>query len=72
MPLLFVPSLRHLSHFSSLGVVSTVIVMTAVAASTVVDPRRTAAPLQVGPQFCAPRTQVLARTWKNPCIAWHI
>ena len=47
LPLLFVPSLRHLSHFSSLGVVSTVVVMTAVVASALVDPHRTAAPLQV-------------------------
>mmetsp|Transcript_13585 Transcript_13585/g.41061 ORF Transcript_13585/g.41061 Transcript_13585/m.41061 type:complete len:381 (+) Transcript_13585:378-1520(+) len=49
VPMLFVPSLRHLSHFSSLGVVSTIIVMTAVAASAVVDPHRKAAPLQPVP-----------------------
>jgi hypothetical protein len=48
MPLLFIPSLRHLSHFSSLGVVSCLVVVAAVVAATVIDPHRKASFIQVG------------------------
>lgn len=58
-PLLFVPSLRHLSHFSSLGVVSSFVVMAAVVAATVIDPHRTAAPLQTVPGHKAFHKDVL-------------
>ncbi len=47
MPLLFIPSLRQLSHLSWLGFVSTLVVMFAVCAATADDPHRTAAPIQV-------------------------
>lgn len=49
-PLLFIPSLRQLSHLSWLGFVSTLVVMLAVCAAAAADPHRTAAPLQVSPQ----------------------
>jgi Transmembrane amino acid transporter protein len=46
-PLLFIPSLRQLSHLSWLGFVSTLVVMFSVCAAAAADPHRTAAPLQV-------------------------
>lgn len=48
-PLLFIPSLRQLSHLSWMGFVSTLVVMLAVCAAAAADPHRTAAPLQAHP-----------------------
>jgi vesicular inhibitory amino acid transporter len=48
-PLLFIPSLRQLSHLSWLGFVSTLVVMFSVCAAAAADPHRTAAPLQPAP-----------------------
>ena len=50
-PLLFIPSLRQLSHLSWLGFVSTLVVMFSVCAAAAADPHRTAAPLQVRPTY---------------------
>ena len=50
-PLLFIPSLRQLSHLSWLGFVSTLVVMLSVCAAAAADPHRTAAPLQVRPAY---------------------
>ena len=52
LPLLFIPSLRHLSHLSWLGFVSTIVVMLAVVSAAAVDPHRQAPPLQACPDTC--------------------
>lgn len=59
LPLLFVPSLRHLSHFSSLGVISSFVVMTVVVAATVIDPHRVAPFIQPAPGHKAIHKDVL-------------
>lgn len=59
MPLLFIPSLRHLSHFSSLGVVSCLVVVAAVVAATVIDPHRKASFIQPAPGHAVFQKQLL-------------
>lgn len=68
-PLLLIPSLRHLSHLSWLGFVSTIVVMAAVMASTAVDPHRRAAPLQARPpQSAMYSQQVAGRVWDSSMV----